>query len=710
MIPVAALVGLWAFAVVSMTADVRALTRVQDVYERYGTPVDAAMDQIRTERRMSAAYLGSHNIPAALEDLVNQQHFTDEAVRAMRSAAGDPAGNDGLTAHQRRSLHRAVAAVDRLPALRKKVAGRKLSWEQAVGHYNRVVEPSFRVRSALTALQAGRLARESQVVIELVRVREYVSRMDALVAGARAAGRFTEPQYRALAAVIEDRRVFQQTYVPDLPAGSRKLFRDFERGAVYRALTEGEDTLLRAGPDRAGKALAAGPWRSTMDKSISRYSELADEAAVNSSDRGERFAAGELVRAGIAGGLGLLAVGLSLWFSVRTGRRISSRLAALRDAADVLATQQLPEVMRRLGAGENVNAAAEAPPLPLGPKRAGEDEISQVSRAFNTARRAAVGAAVEQAGLRQGVFAVFLNIARRNQALVNRQLKLVDTLERRTNDPDALRDLFRIDHLTTRMRRHAEGLIILSGAAPGRMWRRPVPAVDVVAAAVGEIEEYARVVVPPMPKVGISGEAVADVVHLVAELLENATVFSPPGTQVTMRMGAAGPGYALEIDDRGLGMDERQSQEANATLAGAGEFDPKQTERLGLFVVGRLAHRHGIEVTLRRSPYGGTTAVVFLPASVLADPGGPANGNAPRRSHPAKGAARAGERAARTGERVAGERVAGATGAARPEPVAVPAAPGPARRGTSPTAGSGAETAGSGDGGPAGAQIGRAHV
>ncbi|WP_377268921.1 ATP-binding protein [Peterkaempfera sp. SMS 1(5)a] len=169
------------------------------------------------------------------------------------------------------------------------------------------------------------------------------------------------------------------------------------------------------------------------------------------------------------------------------------------------------------------------------------------------------------------------------------------------------------------MRRHAESLIILSGAAPGRMWRRPVPLVEVVGSAVGEVEDYTRVVVPPMPEVSVVGAAVADVIHLVAELVENATAFSPPQTQVTMRAGAVAHGFVLEIDDRGLGMDPEELAGANRTLTRAGEVDLTRAERLGLFVVGRLADRHGIEVTLCRSPYGGTTAVVFLPAAVLAE-------------------------------------------------------------------------------------------
>lgn len=619
LIPSAALLALWGFAMVSMTGDLRALIRLQGVYEHFGTPVDTAVGQIQIERRMSAEYLGSRGGATRVAELTRQHRSTDAAVRAMRAAAAAPDRQGDLTAEQRSALDAMLAATEKLPALREQVLARKVAWDRAVDGYTAVVEPTFAVQSALTALQAGKLAREAQVVVELVRVREFVSREDALVAGARAAGRFESRQYRVLTATIEDRRVFQRTYVPVLPDDSRKLFEDFRHGPEFTALTSGEDTLLKAGQARAGKAVTADSWRTTMDRAVKRYMLLCSDAARNSAARGRGFAKGELLRAGIAGGAGLAAVGLSIRFSVRTGRRISRRLEGLRDAADVLATRQLPEVMARLGAGEEVDAAVAAPPLSYGDDAAGQDELGQVGRALNTARRAAVEAAVKQASLRRGVFAVLLNIARRNQALVHRQLKLVDTLERRTTDPDALEQLFRIDHLTTRMRRHAEGLIILSGAAPGRRWRNPVPVVEVVGSAAGEIEEYGRVVVPPMPAVGMVGEAVADVVHLVAELLENATSFSPPHTQVTMRLGDARHGFVLEIDDRGLGMDGEELEEANRTLARAGDFDPTQTERLGLYVVGRLAGRHGIGVTLCRSPYGGTTAVVLLPHAILAD-------------------------------------------------------------------------------------------
>ncbi|WP_311137126.1 nitrate- and nitrite sensing domain-containing protein [Streptomyces sp. I6] len=625
LVPAVALLALWSFAMVSVTGDLRALIRLQSVYETFGTPVDTAVGQIQIERRLAAAYLGAGERNAGAADaaaLLAQQRSTDRAVQAMLDAVGDQDRREDLTGRQRESLDAMVRAASGLEDLRDRVVERRLSWGQAVEAYTVIVEPTFDVQSQLTALQAGQLAREAQVVVELVRVREFVSREDALVAGARAAGVVTDTQYDALTAAIEDRRVFHRTYVPALPPDSRKLFTDFQRGAEYRALTEGEDALLRAGAEKAGRAVADASWRTTTDRAVRRYMLLCTESALNAAERGRAFAYREMVEAAVVGLAGLAAAGLSVWLSVSAGRRIAGRLEELRDAADVLATRRLPEVMERLGAGEDVDPAAAAPPLDFADGDGAPDEIAQVGTALNAARRAAVEAAVKQATLRRGVFAVLLNIARRNQALVHRQAKLVDTLERRTTDPDTLGELFRIDHLTTRMRRHAEGLIILSGAAPGRRWRTPVPLVDVVAAAVGEIEDYTRIVVPPMPAVRVGADAVADVVHLVAELVENAAAFSPPHTQVTMRTSEARNGFVLEIDDRGLGLDGDELAQAHRTLSRPGDFDPVQDDRLGLYIVGRLAARHRITVTLTRSPYGGTTAVVLLPNAIItpADP------------------------------------------------------------------------------------------
>ncbi len=209
--------------------------------------------------------------------------------------------------------------------------------------------------------------------------------------------------------------------------------------------------------------------------------------------------------------------------------------------------------------------------------------------------------AVEEASVRRGINEVFLNIARRSQTLLHRQLALLDKMERRETEPEELEDLYRVDHLATRMRRHAEDLVILAGAAPGRGWRNPVPVIDVVRGAISEVEDYKRVDIRGMQSSAVLGRAVGDVIHLLAELLENAASFSPPHTRVQVAGQVLPNGYAIEIEDRGLGMSAEAVEEANRKLLEPPDFDPADSARLGLFVVAQLANRHGIRVSLRPS-------------------------------------------------------------------------------------------------------------
>ncbi|MEE2048183.1 ATP-binding protein, partial [Nocardiopsis tropica] len=251
----------------------------------------------------------------------------------------------------------------------------------------------------------------------------------------------------------------------------------------------------------------------------------------------------------------------------------------------------------------------------------GDDEVGQVADAFNIAQRTAVGAAVKQADIRAGVNRVFLGIAHRHQSLLQRQIQLLDRVEREEEDPDLLESLFQLDHLATRGRRHAENLIILGGAQPGRRWRHPVPLIDILRGAISETDEYARVRLTSVPDLALAGAAVADVIHMLAELVENATAYSPPHTEVTIATESVPKGVAIEIEDRGLGMPEDVLNTSNRTLSEAPEFDvmaPGADSRLGLFVVARLAVKHDIKAQLRPSPYGGTRAVVLIPGTLVA--------------------------------------------------------------------------------------------
>lgn len=306
---------------------------------------------------------------------------------------------------------------------------------------------------------------------------------------------------------------------------------------------------------------------------------------------------------------------ISLVHGIRTARTLSARLGALRADTLALARDEIPEVVGRLRAGEPVPT-----PPAWSPSRRTGDEVQQTSDGLAAVRQAAVAAIIHQAQGREGTKKVFLNIARRTQILIHRQISMLDALEREHEEPELLRELFAVDHLATRMRRNAENLVILGGALPARRWRNAVPMVNVLRSAVSETENYARVVVQGVPRASLSGQAVADVIHLIAELIENGTTFSPPYTQVQVSAQEVPKGLAVEVEDRGLGMGEDEYERLNDYLANPPELDVSALGddlRLGLFVVARLAARHDIQVTLRPSPYGGTRAVVLVPSVLL---------------------------------------------------------------------------------------------
>jgi signal transduction histidine kinase len=345
--------------------------------------------------------------------------------------------------------------------------------------------------------------------------------------------------------------------------------------------------------------------------------DFEDQIHQGISHRAADHARGVLIRLGLAGGIGLIVIVVSSIIGLRLGRRLVMENREMVRTVENFATRQLPELTERVHKGEHVDPDADSPPNTFE-----LHEISQVYDAFAEARRAVVQATVAEAATRRGLGEVFVNLARRNQVLLQRVLKLLDGMERSAKNPDELAELFTIDHLVTRMRRHAEGLVILAGRSAGRTWNAPVPIVDAVRAAVSEIEQYQRIKVMPMPEThALSGTSTADVVHLLAELIENAAMYSPPGTQVTVTAQAVAHGVAVEVEDCGLGLDPDKMAMLNQTLYEAPDFDLFDSARLGLFVVARLAAKHDIRVILRASPYGGTTAIVLLPTSILAEPG-----------------------------------------------------------------------------------------
>ncbi|MFD5177050.1 nitrate- and nitrite sensing domain-containing protein [Nocardia sp. NPDC058379] len=302
--------------------------------------------------------------------------------------------------------------------------------------------------------------------------------------------------------------------------------------------------------------------------------------------------------------------------ALRLANRLIRRLRSLRSRSLELANETLPSIVRRIHDGEQVDVVAETTMLDTG-----QDEIGQVALAFGAAQRTAMVAAAAEARTRDGFNKVFLDIAHRSQVLVRRQLDVLDIAESEQHDPEHLELLFQLDHLATRARRNAENLLILGGEQPGRRWRQPVALEQIVRSAVSETNDLTRVSAIRLPQVHVLGGVVADLIHLLAELIDNATLFSPPQSLVSVQGNRVGRGVVVEVEDQGLGIRFEERERLNELLREPPDFQEIALaghRPLGLFVVSRLAERHSITVSLHDSAYGGVKAIVLIPAELLA--------------------------------------------------------------------------------------------
>jgi signal transduction histidine kinase len=605
--------ALWAFAAVVTLREGLNLLWVDTLDKKVDRPTEALITSLQEERRLSLIYL-SGRTPGQRAELDQRRADTDRARAAFQRLAG---GGDVRTAASATTRHRISDARNELAGLdagRGAIDAGIVDRSNAAATFTDFINAGFRIYGALATMDDQAVAARGRTLVALTRAREVLSQEDALLSGMLAADKGTSAEYSSFAQLVGAQR-FQYTEVGlDLPAAEHAAYQQIFTGVAMTTLRGLEDRVI----ERNGNGplpVSTAAWRAAVDPVVSELRDLERELTTSTVALAGQARAGVLTRLGLAGGLGLIAVIASIIISITTARSLTRQLERLRTAALDLARHRLPRVVERIRLGERVDVAAEAPPLP-----GGTDEIGMVADAFNTVQHTAIEVAVEQAELRRGVRDVFLNLARRTQALVHRQLTVLDGMERRVTNPEDLADLFRVDHLATRMRRNAENLIVLSGAMPGRGWRHPVPVIDVIRGATAEVEDYSRVTVLPIGPAGLVGRAVGDVIHLLAELIENATSFSPPETVVQVSAQMTAKGYTIEVEDRGLGMIEEDLAAANEQVANPPEFNLSSTARLGLYVVGRLAARHGIRVSLRESPYGGTTAIVLIPAHLVVGP------------------------------------------------------------------------------------------
>ncbi|WP_440067658.1 sensor histidine kinase [Streptosporangium sp. OZ121] len=610
-IPLASLVALWGFATVVTVGDSVSLLSVGTLYDTVAKPAGDLGTAVQREHLLSAEYLATRS-DADRDTLVGQRSVTDQARARLRQQTTGDAAQAAMSEEMRTHHDELMRQVGALDAIRARVDSGRIGPVGLSEEFARLPDALRRLFNTLSLSNDLPLYRQSRAITTINHAMDLLSRERALAAGSLALRSPMTPSEMRLFTRLSANRIFlMEQALPELDPELRAPFSDMIASSTYARFITLENHIL------TGAEVRSTDWRAAGDALDAVYQRSLTATAPALIEQATPAAVSVFVRAGVIGVLGLIAVVASILVSYRVGSGITKELAAVRRAAAELAQARLPRVMEKLRRGDTVDVEAEAPALrPTGSTA----EIHDVADAFNSVQRSAVDAAVEQARLREGVSQAFRNLARRSQSLLQRQLKMLDGMQKQAEDPAALENLFKLDHLTTRMRRHAEGLVILSGGAAGRKWRSSVPMEDVLRGAAAQVEDYARVRIYPTGGTTLVGNAVADMMHLFAEILENATVFSPPGSQVSVRGELVGRGFAVEIEDRGLGLTDDKRAAINERLTSPREFDPADTDRLGFAVVGLLAARYGVEVVLRASPYGGTGVVVLIPEKLLGDP------------------------------------------------------------------------------------------
>jgi signal transduction histidine kinase len=615
-IPLVSLLALWGYAgLVTLGPAVQEHNYTTE-YDIGGHAQLNLSIQLSQERLQSYLWLSSgRRAPSA--QMEDQRKRTDAQVNATRAAMNMAWA--AVYTEGRAAWTTLNARLSNLETIRNGIDRGTISPLGAFQAYNNIIDDIYAVFRGSITVPDTKLYRESEGALQAAYALELAGREATLVGGAFVSRGWMSRSARELfvQSVAQQRYAISQATALLSPAPAMQaIWVAATSTSAYTEFASMENQIVGTSKAGAFTPIPFSPvaFQQASQATIQKFAGAVNLLAELEADAGRQLGNSFLLRLVLAGGVGLVAVAASIFLLIWFSRRISRELTGLRDAARDLADKRLPRLVERLRQGEDVNVAEESPPLATGRTA----EVAAVAQALGTVQRTAVEAAVGQAELRKGVSQVFLNLARRNQALLHRQLTALDGMERRTSEPDALEELFRLDHLTTRMRRYAESLIILSGNLPGRGWSKPVPAVDVVRAAVAEVEDYTRVDVAFASRDAVVGAAVADIIHMLAELVENATAFSPPNTKVTVRGERVGQGIVVEVEDRGLGMEPEYLQAVNKQLASRPEFDLAKIDQLGLFVVAQIAAPRGIRVSLRPNPFGGTTAIVLMPHSVLA--------------------------------------------------------------------------------------------
>ncbi|MGY5103623.1 sensor histidine kinase, partial [Streptomyces sp. 900105245] len=653
-LPVVAATSLGALRINQSMDDIQQLDNMKLLTEMTKQATELAM-QLQDERDQSAgplAHGGANDFTVK-----GLQEKTDRARENFLNASEeiDAASKDGNLQGVRDALVGLANQLDDLSKIRQHAYQSKDNATQTVESYHRLITQLIGLSQDMAEASSNpEMISRTRALAAFSTAKEYASIQRATIAAALPATTDSKGHLSE-----NDRLYGQSAYESE---GSelqifRKIYSDENAEELLKPIDEGNPTIKtadtyakRSFESRDGlESLPARSYRDWVDTSSTKIEQMKKIEHTLLEDMEQK--ARELRNASereaiISGALILIVLGVSLVGAFVVARSMIRSLRRLQETATKVAQDRLPELVKQLSESDpqDVDTSVESVGVHS------RDEIGQVAAAFDDVHREAVRLAAEQALLRGNVNAMFTNLSRRSQGLIQRQLSLISELESREADPDQLSSLFKLDHLATRMRRNGENLLVLAGEEPGRRWTRPVPLVDVLRAAASEVEQYERIELAAVPTTEVAGRVVNDLVHLLAELLENATSFSSPQTKVKVTGHALPDGRVLiEIHDTGIGLSPEDLAAINERLASPPTVDVSVSRRMGLFVVGRLSQRHGIRIQLRPSDSGGTTALVMLPVDVAqggkkpagGKPGAPIGSGGPAAAQAAAGAAAA---------------------------------------------------------------------
>jgi signal transduction histidine kinase len=572
---------------------------------------------VQDERDLIALYLAGGESATVMQSLSAAEATTDTQVKAFQAAQQQYGGAIGALSSSAQTLAaRAEARLGDIPVLRSSVISLGDS-RPVFQAYTVVIDGLLNYDDQLATGTTDHTLGNLVSTLSLVRqAGEQTSQERGYLAGILGGGQVREQQEDLIQAQATYNSAYA-AFTAQAPAQSVNLYQTTvggqDTGAADIVVQQAIDAALSSHPVGDIGMTNGGAYAAATTK-IGQIRAV--EAQIGSQIQARTGTLLSAARTQLYLNAAIIVFVLLLAFGATAliARSIVRPLRVLRNSAYEIATVRLPDVIRRLSDPHEADQQEPVAPIAVHSR----DEVGEVARAFDEVHGAAVRLASEQAMLRQNVNAIFTNLSRRSQTLVERQLRLIDDLENSEEDGDRLAQLFRLDHLATRMRRNNENLLVLSGEEAARRWTEAVRLVDVARAAAAEVEQYERIVFGEMPRVRISGKAAPDVAHLIAELLENATAFSSPQTKVWVAARTAdGGGVLVNIEDVGIGMTDADLDRANARLAEPPLVDASVSRQMGLFVVGRLSGRYAIEVRLAQSQAGGISASITIPAKLV---------------------------------------------------------------------------------------------